>query len=259
MGRCRALYDLDADPAAIDAVLGADAVLGSRVGAAPGRRVPGAVDGAEIAVRTVVGQQVSVAGARAVLGRMAAALGRPLDAPRGALRVAFPTAEALAAADPALLPMTTARRSTVVALAQAIAERRLEVSAAAERDELRARLRLLAGVGEWTVECIMMRLGDTDAFPASDLGVRRGLRLLGLSDDRASVGRLAEPWRPGAPTPCSTCGAWAAQSRRRSDRSRVGAPRRRRSDSTAPSHAGAEERPLERRRARAGRDAPRWA
>ncbi len=196
VGRCRALYDLDADPAAIDAVLGADAVLGSRVGAAPGRRVPGAVDGAEIAVRTVVGQQVSVAGARAVLGRMAAALGRPLDAPRGALRVAFPTAEALAAADPALLPMTTARRSTVVALAQAIAERRLEVSAAAERDELRARLRLLAGVGEWTVECIMMRLGDTDAFPASDLGVRRGLRLLGLSDDRASVGRLAEPWRP---------------------------------------------------------------
>jgi AraC family transcriptional regulator of adaptative response / DNA-3-methyladenine glycosylase II len=196
VGRCRALYDLDADPEAVDAVLGADPVLGPRVGTAPGRRVPGAVDGAELAVRTVVGQQVSVAGARAVLGRMAAALGRPLGAPRGALLVAFPTAGALAGADPALLPMTTARRRTVLTLAQAIAERRIEVSAAAERDELRARLRLLTGVGDWTVECIMMRLGDTDAFPASDLGVRRGLRLLGLPDDRASVGRLAEPWRP---------------------------------------------------------------
>ena len=196
VGRCRALYDLDADPEAVDAVLGADPVLGPRVGTAPGRRVPGAVDGAELAVRTVVGQQVSVAGARAVLGRMAAALGRPLGAPRGALLVAFPTAGALAGADPALLPMTTARRRTVLTLAQAIAERRIEVSAAAERDELRARLRLLTGVGDWTVECIMMRLGDTDAFPASDLGVRRGLRLLGLPDDRASAGRLAEPWRP---------------------------------------------------------------
>ncbi len=196
VGRCRALYDLDADPEAVDAVLGADPVLGARVGAAPGRRVPGAVDGAELAVRTVVGQQVSVAGARAVLGRMAAALGRPLAAPRGALLVAFPTAEALAGADPAVLPMTTARRRTVLTLAQAMAERRIEVSAAAERDELRAQLRLLAGVGDWTVECIMMRLGDTDAFPASDLGVRRGLRLLGLPDHRASIGGLAEPWRP---------------------------------------------------------------
>ena len=129
VGRCRALYDLDADPEAIDAVLGADPVLGARVGAAPGRRVPGAVDGAELAVRTVVGQQVSVAGARAVLGRMAAALGRPLDAPRGALLVGFPTAEALAGADPALLPMTIARRRTVMTVAQAIAERRIEVSA----------------------------------------------------------------------------------------------------------------------------------
>ena len=196
VGRCRALYDLDADPEAVDAMLGADPVLGPHVSAAPGRRVPGAVDGAELAVRTVVGQQVSVAGARAALARVAAALGRPLGAPRGTLTVTFPTAETLAGADPALLPMTTARRRTVLTVAQAIAERRIEVSATADRDELRARLRELPGVGDWTVECIMMRLGDTDAFPATDLGVRRGLRLLGLPHDRASVARLAEPWRP---------------------------------------------------------------
>ena len=196
VARCRALYDLDADPEAVDAALGRDPLLGPLVSAAPGRRVPGTVDGAELAVRTVVGQQVSVAGARTVLARVAAALGRPLAAPRGALLVAFPTAEALAAADPALLPMTASRRQTVLTLAQAMAEQRIVVSAAAARDELRDRLRLIAGVGEWTVDCIMMRLGDTDAFPASDLGVRRALRLLGRPDDHSRVVALAESWRP---------------------------------------------------------------
>ena len=196
VGRCRALLDLDADPRAVDAALARDPLLAPLVAAAPGRRVPGTVDGAELAVRTVVGQQVSVAGARRVVARLAESLGRPLAAPSGTLRVLFPTAAELAAADPALLPLTEARRRTVLALAREIGHGRLVVSGAADRDELRARLRALPGIGEWTVECILMRLGDTDAFPATDLGVRRALRELDRPDDAAEAARQAEPWRP---------------------------------------------------------------
>ena len=158
---------------------------------APGRRVPGAVDGAELAVRAVIGQQVSVAGARTVAARVATALGRPLSDPRGTLRVTFPSAEALATADPALLPLPATRRRTVQALARAIAEQRLAVGAATERDELRERLLQIPGIGEWTVAYVLMRLGDTDAFPATDHGVRSAL-------DRARrAGRGRGGYTPG--------------------------------------------------------------
>ncbi len=118
---------------------------------APGRRVPGTVDGAELAVRTVIGQQVSLAGARSVVARLTAALGTPLTAPRDTLLYTFPTAEALAGADPALLPMPASRRRTVLTLARAIADGRIVVSGAADRDELREGLRQIPGIGEWTV------------------------------------------------------------------------------------------------------------
>ncbi len=196
VGRCRALLDLDADPRAVDAALARDPLLAPLVAAAPGRRVPGTVDGAELAVRTIVGQQVSVAGARRVVARLAASLGRPLAAPSGTLRVLFPTAAALADADPALLPLTEARRRTVLTLAREIGDGRLVVSGAADRDELRARLGALPGIGQWTVELVLMRLGDTDAFPATDLGVRHALRVLDLPDDAAAAARQAAPWRP---------------------------------------------------------------
>ena len=196
VGRCRALLDLDADPRAVDAAFARDPILAALAAAGPGRRVPGTVDGAELAVRTVVGQQISVAGARRVVARLAEAFGRPLGAPDGALRVTFPTAVALAAADPAALPLTAARRRTVLTLAGAIDGGRLVVSGAADRDELRSRLRAVPGIGEWTVECILMRLGDPDAFPATDLGVRRALRALGQPDDTAAAVRQAEAWRP---------------------------------------------------------------
>ena len=194
--RCRALFDLDADPQAVDAVLGADPVLGSLVAGAPGRRVPGAADGTELAVRAVIGQQVSVASARAVAARLAASLGRPLVEPRGTLLVTFPSAEALAAADPALLPLPTTRRHTVLTLSQAIADRRIVVSAATDRDELRERLLQIPGIGEWTVAYVLMRLGDTDAFPATDHGVRCALEALDQPADAAAAARLAEAWRP---------------------------------------------------------------
>ena len=194
--RCRALFDLDADPQAVDAALGADPVLGSLVSRAPGRRVPGAVDGTELAVRAVIGQQVSVAAARNVAGRLAASLGRPLSEPLGGLRVTFPSAEALAAADPALLPLPATRRHTVLTLAWAIAERHIVVSAAAERDDMAERLPQIPGIGEWTVAYVLMRLGDTDAFPATDHGVRRALETLGLPARAPAAARLAEAWRP---------------------------------------------------------------
>ena len=196
VGRCRALLDLDADPKAVDGALEGDALLGALVRRAPGRRVPGAVDGAELAVRTVIGQQISVSGARGVAARLAAALGSPLATPHGTLTVTIPDAAALAAADPALLPMPASRRRTVLTLAREIAEGRIVVSVATDRDELRERLREIPGIGEWTVSCIMMRLGDTDAFPATDLGVRHALELFGRPHDAASATRLAAPWRP---------------------------------------------------------------
>src|SRR5204862_3168884 len=105
VARCRALFDLDADPAAIRGVLGADPLLGALVAAAPGLRVPGAVDGAELAVRAVLGQQVSVAAARTAAGRLVAACGERLAHPRGAVVALFPSAAPLGALDPASLPM----------------------------------------------------------------------------------------------------------------------------------------------------------
>ncbi len=196
VGRCRALCDLDADPGAVDAALGRDPLLGPLVTAAPGRRVPGTVDGAEVALRTVVGQQVSVAGARRLVARIAAALGRPLTEPDGGLTTTFPDAATVGAAGAALLPLPDARRRALQALACAIAERRVVVDAGADHEELRVRLRALPGIGEWTVETLLMRLGDCDAFPATDLGVRRALAARGLPDDRFAALRRAEGWRP---------------------------------------------------------------
>ena len=120
MQRSRALLDLDSDPQAIVEALGSDAVIGALVRAVPGRRVPGHVDGHELAVRAVLGQQVSVAGAATVAGRLVAALGEPLERPLGAVTHAFPSAAALAAADPESLPMPATRRRALIGLAAAL-------------------------------------------------------------------------------------------------------------------------------------------
>ena len=191
--RCRRLLDLDADPVAVDEALGAEPALAPLVRRAPGRRVPGAVDGAELAVRAVLGQQVSVAGARTLAGRLTAALGAPL--PEGLadadLTHAFPTAAALAAADPASLPLTRARTHALQALCRALADGSLALDPGADRDATRERLLTLPGIGPWTAEYVAMRaLGDPDAFPATDLGVKKALERLGRE--------TADPdrWRP---------------------------------------------------------------
>jgi AraC family transcriptional regulator of adaptative response / DNA-3-methyladenine glycosylase II len=198
--RCRRLLGLDADPAAVVAALGDDPLIGALVRAAPGRRVPGAVDGAELAVRAVIGQQVSVAGARTVGGRLAASLGVPLQEPFDGLVRAFPTAAALAGADPEQLPMPRARARALTGLARALAGGDVVLDPTADpadRAAARAALLALPGIGPWTVEYVAMRaLGDPDAFPGTDLVLRKALVRLGHADDARAIGATAERWRP---------------------------------------------------------------
>ncbi|HYI62034.1 MAG TPA: AlkA N-terminal domain-containing protein [Acidimicrobiales bacterium] len=197
--RVRRLLDLDADPAAVDAHLGRDPLLAPLVAARPGLRVPGAVDGFEVAVRAVVGQQVSVAGAITTIGRLTAERGTPLATPDGELTHLFPSAAQVAAADPDLLPMPRARGRALVGLARAVADGEIALDAGADRDRTRAALLARPGIGPWTVEDIALRaFGDPDAFPATDLGVRRTLtRLAGPDAARpAAVAARAERWRP---------------------------------------------------------------
>jgi AraC family transcriptional regulator of adaptative response / DNA-3-methyladenine glycosylase II len=195
--RCRRLLDLDADSAAIARHLGADKVLGRLVAAAPGRRVPGAVDGGELAVRAVLGQQVSVASAVTVAKRLVAAHGERLAQPIGTVTHLFPTAAVLAELDAESLPMPRARARALRALTAALAGGELTLDPAADQAETRRRLLALPGVGPWTAGYIAMRaLGDPDAFLANDLGVRHGLERLGEDGRPAAAARLAEAWRP---------------------------------------------------------------
>jgi AraC family transcriptional regulator of adaptative response / DNA-3-methyladenine glycosylase II len=191
VARVRRLLDLDADPVAADEVLGADPRLAPLVRKRPGLRSPGTVDGFETAVGTIAGQQVSVAGARTVLGRIVAAHGEPaFDGEPWRL---FPTPEALLAADPATLPMPRARARSIQALAAAVAEG-LELDPGADRDEVRARLLALPGVGPWTADYLRLRaVADPDVLLATDLVVRRAAADLGL--DLAGGAPEWAPWR----------------------------------------------------------------
>jgi len=193
----RALLDLDADPEAVMQALGGDPLLGPLVRATPGRRVPGSADGHELAVRAVLGQQVSVAGAVTLAGRLVREHGEKLARPLGAVTHRFPSAEALAGVDPSRLAMPTSRRRALLGLAAALAEGDLVLDAGADRAEARRRLLALPGIGPWTADYVAMRgLGDPDAFLPGDLGVRRALERLGVDGRPAAAERLAEPWRP---------------------------------------------------------------
>ncbi|MDP9239949.1 MAG: DNA-3-methyladenine glycosylase 2, partial [Actinomycetota bacterium] len=187
--RCRRLLDLDADPASVGAVLSADPSLAALVTARPGLRVPGSVDGFELATRAVLGQQVSVAAARTLAGRLVASLGVALPAADGALTHAFPTASAIAAGDLGGLGLTEARARTLTGLASAAASGQLDLSPGADREETRRRLLSLPGIGPWTVEYVAMRaLTDPDAFPATDLVLRNAMTRHAITD--------TDRWRP---------------------------------------------------------------
>ncbi len=190
--RLRRLLDLGADPEAVRDVLGADPGLRPLMAARPGVRVPGSVDGFETAVRAVLGQQVSVAGACTLAGRLVQACGRPLAEPVGTLTHRFPTADAVAGTDLSSLGLTGGRRIAVQALAGAVADRRLVLDGSADRDETVSGLLALPGIGPWTASIVASTaLGDPDRLPASDLGLRR---VLGL-DERA-LGARALAWSP---------------------------------------------------------------
>jgi AraC family transcriptional regulator of adaptative response / DNA-3-methyladenine glycosylase II len=195
--RLRRLFDLDADPVAVAEALGADAVLGASVRALPGLRAPGHVDGDELALRAVLGQQVSVAGARALAGQLAREHGRKIEGATGPLTRLFPSAVSIAALNPEQLAMPAGRARAVVGLASALASGELVLDAGADRDAVAERLGALFGIGPWTVAYVRMRaLGDPDAFLAGDLGVRRALEARGLPGDVRSASALAEAWRP---------------------------------------------------------------
>jgi AraC family transcriptional regulator of adaptative response / DNA-3-methyladenine glycosylase II len=197
MQRSRALLDLDSDPQAVIESLGGDPLLGPLIKAMPGRRVPGHTDGHELAVRAVLGQQVSVAGATTLAARLVSEYGRPLKRPVGAVTHLFPSSEALAEVDPARLAMPNARRRALLGLVRALADGALTLDAGAERNEGRMRLLALPGIGAWTADYIAMRaLRDPDAFLATDLGVRHALEQLGTDGRPVAAERLAERWRP---------------------------------------------------------------
>jgi AraC family transcriptional regulator, regulatory protein of adaptative response / DNA-3-methyladenine glycosylase II len=196
--RCRRLLDLDADPLAISGCLGPDPVIGPLALACPGRRSVGAVDGDEIALRAVLGQQVSVAAARRLAGRLAGLHGSPLP-PGGpeTLTHVFPDAATIAGLDPETLPMPRARGRALVGLADALASGAVCLHPGADREEAAARLMALPGIGPWTAGYIGMRaLSDPDAFPPGDAGVLRALRLLGHRADPGSDAAAAQAWRP---------------------------------------------------------------
>jgi AraC family transcriptional regulator of adaptative response / DNA-3-methyladenine glycosylase II len=199
VARVRRLLDLDADPVAVDELLGADPVLATAVKEVPGIRLPGTVDGAETAIRTLLGQQVSVAAARTTASRLAAALGERLPP---ALAVAgadllFPTPSAIAERGIEVLTGPARRTASVLGVAAAIADASLVLDPGRDPADLRAELVALPGVGPWTAGYLAMRvLGDPDELLAEDLGVRRGAATLGLPSDIPGLTAHAAAWRP---------------------------------------------------------------
>jgi AraC family transcriptional regulator, regulatory protein of adaptative response / DNA-3-methyladenine glycosylase II len=200
--RARSLFDLAADPHEIAAHLRRDPLLARRVGARPGVRVPGSWDGFELAIRAILGQQVTVQGATTLAGRLVRAFGAPIENENGienanangsALTHLFPSPEILAEADLRKIGLPGARARSIQGLSQAVRDGKITFSGVANVSDFLQQLRKLPGIGQWTAEYVAMRaLNEPDAFPASDLGL---LRASGLDDPR-KLQACAEAWRP---------------------------------------------------------------
>lgn len=192
-GRVRRLLDLDADPVAIDEFLGADPDLTTLVARTPGLRVPGSVDPHETLVRAIVGQQVSVAGARTVAGRIAHEIAEPLEIDHPELTHLAPSMERIAKAGLDAFPMPRARAETLQRAARAIVDGLVVLDPGVDRGSIVADLVDVKGIGPWTANYVVMRgLRDPDVFLATDLGVKHALAGLGLEPDAADRWR---PWR----------------------------------------------------------------
>jgi AraC family transcriptional regulator of adaptative response / DNA-3-methyladenine glycosylase II len=194
--RLRDLFDLDARPSAVTSHLAADPTLGPLVARRPGLRVPGAFDGFEIGVRAVLGQQVSVAAATTLAGRLAAKFGHPVATPHASLTTAFPTAARLAGLRPsdiASIGLTAARAAGLSALARAVHAGEVKLDGSGPVEAVTAALERLPGIGPWTAAYVAMRaLGSPDAFPGGDLALRRAL---GDASTKEAYAR-SEGWRP---------------------------------------------------------------
>jgi len=197
VARARRLFDLDADPVPIADHLAASPELTPLVARRPGLRVPGAWDAFELAVRAVLGQQVTVRGATTLAGRLVRAAGTPLDRAEDGLTHLFPRPEALAHADLASVGVPRARAATIRALAGAVASGEVVLDASRGLEDAVARLAAVPGIGAWTAHYVAMRaLGEPDAFPAADLGLRRALGNGAGRLAPARVAERAEAWRP---------------------------------------------------------------
>lgn len=197
--RVRRMFDLDADPRTISDTLSRDPRLRALLRRRPGLRLPSGWDGFEIAVRAVVGQQVSVAAARTVTARLAERLGTPLPGAFAAngLTHLFPTAERLADADLAGLGLTAARAATIRTIARALVDGRVDFRAERTLDDFAARWTALPGIGPWTAQYIALRaLGHPDAFPAEDLVLQKHYPADGGRLTAKALLARAEAWRP---------------------------------------------------------------
>ena len=202
LARVRRVFDLSADPAAIAGHLSADPALAARLALRPGLRVPGCWDAFELAVRAILGQQISVSAATALASRIATQYGRPLSPTlreaNGRMTHAFPTPDALAQADLSSLPMPRSRSSSIAALARAVAADPRLLEGRGEGQAAIERLTALPGIGPWTAHYIAMRgFRDPDAFPAADVGLLRALAdENGVRPSPAALSARAEAWRP---------------------------------------------------------------
>jgi AraC family transcriptional regulator of adaptative response / DNA-3-methyladenine glycosylase II len=190
--RIRAMFDLNADWAAIVQSLKSDPALAARVEADPGLRVPGCWNGFELATRAILGQQITVKGATSLAGRMVSAFGQPFRGASGLTHL-FPSPEALADAKLGDIGLTGARAETIRALARAVCAGKINFEGIVDSDAFLHRLCEIPGIGKWTAQYVAMRaLGEPDAFPSADLGL---LRALDLGTAR-ELEQLAEGWRP---------------------------------------------------------------
>ena len=190
VSRVRRMFDCGADPAVIGDHLAADPLLAPLVKQRPGLRLPSAWDPFEMAVRAILGQQVSVAAATTIAGRLVDRLGTPLASPLDGLTHLFPAPAAVAEADLSGLGLTSKRAETVKGFAVAVAAGRLVLDAPLGVEEFAARIVALPGIGPWTAQYVAMRaLGEPDGFPASDLGLKHASRGVDLA-------ARAEDWRP---------------------------------------------------------------
>ncbi|MEW2381615.1 AlkA N-terminal domain-containing protein [Micromonospora sp. NPDC047707] len=218
VARCRRLLDLDADPVAVDQTLAADPAFAPAVAAEPGIRVPRAADGFEMAVRAIIGQQVSVTSARTTLTRLLTHLPAPTaavdhevsgyegdqltrqlhdHAEAGWGLRGFPSAGEVLGVPDAGFGMPGGRRETIRGLARAVVDGVLDLEPGGDRQETRQRLLALPGIGAWTANYVALRaLGDPDTFLPTDLAVRRGAAALGLPDDPKTLDTYADRWRP---------------------------------------------------------------